>query len=204
MVPHNLELLKKYQAHINVEWCNKTIFVKYLFKYVTKGADSSKAYLERVRTGEDAPYDKETQSRNEIKEYLDCRYICEQDACWWILGYDIHRHHPPVERMPVHLPDENFISFSARAKIKSLIEQEFLRRTMRTQWFVINQTDATARDLTYAQFPSRWRWEPRTRTWERRQQNRRKIGRLHYVHPSAGERYYLRLLLLTVKGCVSF
>jgi hypothetical protein len=72
VVPHNLELLKKYQAHINVEWCNKTIFVKYLFKYLTKGTDSSEAYLERVRNGEDTPYDKETQTRNEIKEYLDC------------------------------------------------------------------------------------------------------------------------------------
>jgi hypothetical protein len=106
--------------------------------------------------------------------------------------------------MPVHLPNENFISYSARAKIKTLLEQEFLRRTMLTQWFVVNQTDATARELTYAEFPSKWKWEPRTRTWERRRQNRRKIGRLHYVHPSAGERYYLRLLLLTVKVCASF
>jgi hypothetical protein len=53
IVPYNTTLLKKYQAHINVEWCNKTIFVKYLFKYVTKGPDCSKIYLERVRNGED-------------------------------------------------------------------------------------------------------------------------------------------------------
>jgi hypothetical protein len=36
VVPYNLPLLKKSQAHMNVEWCNKTIFVKYLFNYVTK------------------------------------------------------------------------------------------------------------------------------------------------------------------------
>jgi hypothetical protein len=53
--------------------------VKYLFKYVTKGPDCSKIYLERVRNGEDIPFDEETSLRNEVKEYLDCKYICEQD-----------------------------------------------------------------------------------------------------------------------------
>jgi hypothetical protein len=35
IVRHNIELLNKYDAHINTEWCNKSIFIKYLFKYVT-------------------------------------------------------------------------------------------------------------------------------------------------------------------------
>lgn len=37
VVPHNLTNLKKYQAHINIEWCCKTSAIKYLFKYITKG-----------------------------------------------------------------------------------------------------------------------------------------------------------------------
>jgi len=204
VVPYNLNLLKKYQAHINVEWCNKTIFVKYLFKYVTKGADCSKIYLRRVRNGEDTPYDKETQTTNEVKEYLDCRYICDQDACWRILGFDIHRHHLAVERMPVHLPNDNYVAYSARAKMDKLLSLEFLRKTMLTEWFVANQMHPDAHSLTYLQFPSKWRWEARTRSWEKRKDNKPKIGRLHYVHPSAGERYYLRMLLLRVRGATSF
>jgi hypothetical protein len=39
IVPHNIGLLKKYDAHINIEWCNNNIFIKYLFKYVTKGPE---------------------------------------------------------------------------------------------------------------------------------------------------------------------
>jgi hypothetical protein len=32
----------------------------------------------------------------------------------------------------------------------------------------------------------------------------KKIGRIYYVHPSEGERYYLRMLLLLVKGTQSY
>lgn len=103
-------LIKKYNAHINVEWCNKTRILKYLFKYVTKGHDCAKVYLCRLTGGHDAPYDSETSTVNEVKEYLDCRYICEQDAVWQILGYDIHRHFPAVERLIVHLPHMNNVN----------------------------------------------------------------------------------------------
>ncbi|XP_013624702.1 PREDICTED: uncharacterized protein LOC106330839 [Brassica oleracea var. oleracea] len=47
VVPHNIKLLKKYEAHINVEWCNRTSAVKYLFKYITKGVDRATAVIEK-------------------------------------------------------------------------------------------------------------------------------------------------------------
>jgi hypothetical protein len=39
VVPHNVYLSTKYDAHINVEVCNNISIVKYLFKYVYKGHD---------------------------------------------------------------------------------------------------------------------------------------------------------------------
>ena len=121
-----------------------------------------------------------------------------------MFGYDIHRHFPAVERMPVHMPNENFITFSTRAKMDKLLSAEFLRRTMLTQWFVCNELFPEARTLTYPEFPSKWVWDQRDRRWSKRKQRHDKIGRLHYVHPLAGERYYLRMLLLIVKGATSY
>jgi hypothetical protein len=37
VVPYNLALLKKFHGHLNVEWCNKSNLLKYLFMYLTKG-----------------------------------------------------------------------------------------------------------------------------------------------------------------------
>jgi hypothetical protein len=71
IVRTNLSLLKRFGPHINVEWCNKSIFIKYRFKYVTKGPDRSKFLLRKVQDGEDVPYNEETYVIDEVKEYLD-------------------------------------------------------------------------------------------------------------------------------------
>jgi len=57
---------------------------------------------------------KKTKEIDEIKEYLDCRYICEQDALWRLLGFDIHYHWPLVERLPVHVPLLNIVNITKK------------------------------------------------------------------------------------------
>jgi len=47
VVPHNVYLSTKYDAHINVEVCNTIRAVKYLFKYVYKGHDRATVEISR-------------------------------------------------------------------------------------------------------------------------------------------------------------
>jgi hypothetical protein len=71
VVSYNMWLLKKYNAHINVEWCNKTNMIKYLFKYINKGSDRAKVYFEiATRTSNVSP-GPEIAPPNEIQEYID-------------------------------------------------------------------------------------------------------------------------------------
>jgi hypothetical protein len=136
IVPTNLLLLKQYGAHINVEWCNKSIFIKYLFKYVTKGPDRSKGFLKKVQENEDVPYDNETNCRDEVQEYLDSRYICDKDSCWCIYGYEIQMH--------VHLLNEKYITYQAKANMAEILSESFLQKTMLTKWFVTNANNPHA------------------------------------------------------------
>jgi hypothetical protein len=52
-------------------------------------------------------------------------------------------------------------------------------------------------------FPSVFTWTNGTKKWTIRQRGCC-VGHLYFVSPSAGERYFLRTLLMKVKGVVSF
>lgn len=66
VVPYNRDLCLRYRAHINVEWCNQSRAIKYLFKYINKGPDYVRASVHNQ--GKDGVIE------DEIKHYIDCRY----------------------------------------------------------------------------------------------------------------------------------
>jgi hypothetical protein len=70
IVPYNMALLKKFQAHINVEWCNKTNLLKYLFKYLAKGHDMARARIYSMYHSSST----EPEGINEIDQYA--RFRC--------------------------------------------------------------------------------------------------------------------------------
>ena len=63
VVPNNRDLVVQFNAHINVEVCNYSRSVKYLFKYVHKGFDRAPTIIESTDT---------RKVNDEIRKYLDC------------------------------------------------------------------------------------------------------------------------------------
>jgi hypothetical protein len=116
-VPYNMQLLKKYNAHINVEWCNKTHMIKYLFKYVTKGSDRAKIYFELTANTTNASPGPQIAPPNEIREYIDARYLSTCEALWRIFEFDIHFRIPSMERLSVHLPAKNIVQYEPGADL---------------------------------------------------------------------------------------
>nr|KAJ0186312.1 hypothetical protein LSAT_V11C900478610 [Lactuca sativa] len=75
VVSYNKYLLKRYQTHINVEWCNQGSSIKYLFKYINKGLDRATVVV--------LPTSNECENNDavdEITEYYDCRYLSACEA----------------------------------------------------------------------------------------------------------------------------
>lgn len=71
--------------------------------------------------------------------------------------------------------------------------------------FSILAEGEVARQCSYAEFPSRFVWKRSDKKWTlRRNTSCPAIGRMYYVSPIAGERFYLRTLLSVVRGPKSF
>lgn len=102
IVPHNLYLCAKYNAHVNMEICTSVSSIKYIFKYVYKGQDRMIANV-KLHSG----------VINEIENYLDCRYISSTEACWRIFNYHIHEENPAVILLHYHQPNRQSIMLNA-------------------------------------------------------------------------------------------
>ncbi|CAH1452958.1 unnamed protein product [Lactuca virosa] len=198
VVPYNKYLLKRYRAHINIEWCNQGSSIKYLFKYINKGPDRATVAV--------VPANNECENNDvvdEIAEYYDCRYLSACEASWRIFKYDVHCIYPSVVRLPFHLPNQQQIVYGEDDDIDDVLDKPFVAASKFTSWMECNAIDSEARKLTYVEFPTKFVWILNGRFWKRRKVGK-VIGRIHSVSPKLSEAYFLRILLNKVKGPTSF
>ncbi|XP_056845361.1 uncharacterized protein LOC108807528 [Raphanus sativus] len=210
VVPHNIKLLKKYNAHINVEWCNRTSAVKYLFKYITKGVDRATAVIEKgvpadssETPASEGSSQRVIKARNEIQDYIDARYLSACESMWRTYSFHIHKRKPSVEKLIIHLEGEHNISVKETDNLGRVIRKPGIEKTMFTEWMVLCQRSAFARTLTYVQIPEYFVWNNSNKVWTERKKGKT-IGRIVNVHPTSGDRYFLRILINKIKGPRSY
>ncbi|KAL7076373.1 hypothetical protein ACQ4LE_004482 [Meloidogyne hapla] len=189
VVPHNPYLLKVFRCHINLEKVNSISSVKYLHKYVHKPPDRARLELE-TRNDHD-----------EVKEFIDARYVCPQEAVWRILELPMYDRSHSIMALPVHLEGEQICYFD-----ETMTEEEILERTRNCSellaYFDLNKRSDSSKDLLYHQLPEKFCFSKRM--WTERKSHFNAIGRMVKVSPAEPERYHLRLLLLNVRGASSF
>ena len=67
--------------------------------------------------------DNKSRQMNEVKNYLDGRYICASEASWRIFGFDIHSRWPSVDRLPIHLPNNKYVSFRTGESLQGVCDR---------------------------------------------------------------------------------
>jgi hypothetical protein len=192
VVPYSPMLILLLECHANLELCISVRAFKYIHKYVYKGHDRATMGL-----GE---------NDDEIQQHLDARYVSASEAIWRLFRYAMHDEEPNVVRLQVHLPGEQTITFSESDNPLAVAERASRAKSTLTAFFDANREEEAsgndvwlARNLLYQEFPQKFVFGQKTKKWSVRKKGFA-LGRMYYVHPTAGERFYLRLLLTVVPG----
>ncbi|XP_021808472.1 uncharacterized protein LOC110752178 [Prunus avium] len=156
VIPYNPWLLLRYDCHINVEICASIKSVKYLYKYVYKGPDRV-----ALEVQPDLVCD-------EIRQFVDARWVCAPEALWRIFKFVINRIYPTVERLQIHLPNMHQVRFQSDQTIANILTDERLNKTMLTEFFTLNRNDVEARRYLYREIPEHYRWIRSGRLWSKR------------------------------------
>ncbi|XP_063942080.1 uncharacterized protein LOC108218842 isoform X3 [Daucus carota subsp. sativus] len=208
VVPYHRGLLVKYQAHINVEWCNRSLSIKYLFKYIGKGPDTATFVLEKFQAQEHSIAENNSTVQrpgfDEVKNYVSCRYVSAAEASWRLFEFPIHHREPFVQRLYFHLENEQEVRFRDDDTVPQIVRRLDPDGTMFIQWLLNNRYDEQGRDLTFVKYPTKYRWDASAKRWFRRKKHIDVVGRMVYAHPASGERFYMRLLLNFVAGPTDF
>ena len=106
--------------------------------------------------------------------------------------------------MPVHEENKQNITFiegqlnDAVLNVKDTALMAYFKAVVKENNLPIPPNDGRplAKDLTYVQFPKSFTFKDHQ--WVRRKIKVDQIGRMYAVFPSAGERFYIRMLLTQV------
>jgi hypothetical protein len=214
-VSYNPYLSLLFNCHINVEVCTSVVAVKYLYKYVYKGHDRAQVDVGLVDVATpDGAAPAQPLMQDEIKIYEDGWYVSASEANHCLYGFDLHKEHPNVVRIAVHLKGRQTILFQEGTDVMAVLNRNL--HTTLTAWFTFNKTAQEhlnpstplrlALNTLYHDFPRIATWKKKEKQWALRTQTPGllPVGRMYFVQPSEGERYFLRLLLHHVPGATSF
>ncbi|XP_076905565.1 uncharacterized protein LOC143561332 [Bidens hawaiensis] len=151
VVPYNRTLSLHFVAHINVEYCGWSMLIKYLFKYISNGADR----VHYTITSTQCPTDisqKQLSRLNEIQNFLDGRFICPHEASWRIFNFRIHERNPAVQSLAVHLQNMQNITFKDTDLLHNVSSNTFNSRTTLTAWLHNNKYDNSGHYLRYIDY----------------------------------------------------
>ncbi len=130
---------------------------------------------------------------NEIDYFQNLRSIGALEACSRLFSLPQSDRHPAVQALTVHLPKERSIFF-AEGREHSILNSELTQKTELTEFFTFNRLNRGT-NVRYCDFPEYFLWCRTQRKWKIRKTRTGTIGRIYTVHPSCGDRFYLRLLL---------
>ncbi|XP_073821135.1 uncharacterized protein [Musca autumnalis] len=151
-------------------------------------------------------------ANDEVTIFQIGRYVSCKEAIWRLFSFPIHERHPTLVHLAVHLENGQRVYFT---EANAALRAERPPATTLTNFFSTCQSDPFARTLLYSEMPRYYTWNAASKKFQRRKKgdtvagfadvySTDALGRIYTVHPRQDECFYLRLLLLNIRGPTSF
>ena len=131
-----------------------------------------------------------TVERDEIRQYIDARYIGASEGTWRLLKFPLYGQFPPVQTLAIHLENMQRVyvseeNDSGEPQLPLDLSNLADSKTTLTEWFRYNRdTPETPtsphRQYIYVDFPKYFTWNKMTKKWKLRQNACQTIGRMHF------------------------
>ncbi|XP_065643128.1 uncharacterized protein LOC136075071 [Hydra vulgaris] len=142
-------------------------------------------------------------NHDEVNTFLDCRYVSVPEALWRIFEYPTSYLSHSIISLKVHLP-ENQLAYFREGAEQVALDRAAQRDKHLTAWFKLNTENERAHCYSYVDIPYHVILDDKHCKWKVRQRGgNRVIVRMYKVNPT-GELFFLRQLLLKLKGALSW
>lgn len=118
----SIQFLLMFYLKCSFKCWNSVEEMKYFYKYVYKGYDSAKVIIS----------DGNQETLDEIKEYLNMRYLSSAEAMCRIFSYSISISMVNVVELSIHFPNKQYINFRENKTLDNAHD------TMLLTWFKLN------------------------------------------------------------------
>ena len=121
------------------------------------------------------------------------------EAIWRIFKFPIQYKSTPVQRLYFHTEGKKPCYYDSDEDIEDVLERKANEDSQLTAWFSLNQRDAFAKTLLFAQIPKYYTWNGSKKQFNKRLKGF-SLGRINYVPRKMEDDYYMRILLSIVPG----
>ena len=214
VVPHHIFILEDWDGHVNVEFCGSHYTPVYLYQYLFKGAKKERF---RLTNAEDIADD------DEINLHIRAQVISSMDSMWRVMGYETYpATNPSVILVHAQLLQQmnKFVSEKKVTDLYVYFNRPNLIRTGSEEPLPLEHNGKSMNDLNYLEFYTVYCYSRTLRStmqkkpteegrlwWKLNMPNgvvifvtkrfrpEQCIVRMNMLYSSAGEVYYLRMLL---------
>src|SRR6266498_4744680 len=97
------------------------------------------------------------------------------------------------------MPNKQTVTFSPKTDTAELRQRAKESRLNLIAFFDYNRDHVDGRYLLYHEFPVYYVYNKKEKAWTPRKKDRA-VSRIYHTNPGAGERFFLRIFLITVFG----